>query len=378
MKIAIAQLNPTVGDLAGNAALIEAAAARAVADGANLLVTSELAISGYPLGDLLLREGFVNTVVAQWKNLAQKVAPELGILVGHPDTNGVPDRRIANSVSLLHGGKIVDTIQKTLLPNYDVFDERRYFFPAQQVKTLEFRGKKLGVHICEDAWWHATEPAYRHEPTHQQDPIAVLADLGAELFINLSASPFEIDKPNRRLNLIRQHVAAHQRPFLFVNQIGGNDDLVFDGNSFVMNAEAQVVSHLAGFVSDQTVVDFAQPLSEIPATDHPHEQRLLDALVLGLRDYASKCGFKEAVLGLSGGIDSALACYIAAAALGPQHVHALLMPSRYSSDHSVNDARQMAETLGIDFEVIPIDDVHRALMNRQRSWEMISRLSRVG
>ncbi len=360
MKIAIAQLNPTVGDLAGNAALVEAAAARAADDGAELLVAPELVISGYPPKDLLLREGFVAACRRTVESLAQRLPPELGLLVGYPDSGGVPEGRIANSVSLLSGGKIIETVQKTLLPNYDVFDERRYFFPAASARPLEFRGRLLGVHICEDAWWHEVEPAYRHERAYQRDPIAELADAGAELFINVSASPFELDKPDRRRSLIQRHIRAHGRPFVFVNQVGGNDDLVFDGNSFVMNADGELVTHLARFETDFAIIDMDRLPSKIPIEDIPRARRLFDALVLGLRDYAGKCGFQDAVLGLSGGIDSALACYVAAAALGAEHVHALLMPSRYSSDHSVNDARQMAELLGVDYEIISIDDVHRA------------------
>lgn len=360
MKIAIAQLNPTVGDLAGNATLVKEAAVRAVEDGADLLVTSELVISGYPPKDLLLREGFVAACRRAVETLAREIDPALGVLVGHPDRAGVPEGRIANSVSLLHGGKIVATVQKTLLPNYDVFDERRYFFPSAQIQPIEFQGRNLGVHICEDAWWHAAEPAYRHEVAHQEDPVAQLAAAGAEFFINVSASPFEIDKPDRRTDLIRQHATAHSRPFLFVNQVGGNDDLVFDGHSFVMNAEGQIVTRLPEFEAGYATVEMDKlPVpSEVP--DVRREQRLLDALVLGLKDYARKCGFTDCVLGLSGGIDSALACYIAAVALGAERVHALLMPSRFSSAHSVDDARQMAETLGIDYEIIDIDTVHAA------------------
>ncbi len=360
MKIAIAQLNPTVGDLAGNAALVKEAAQRAVADGADLLVTSELIISGYPPKDLLLREGFAAACRRTVEELARELDPNLGVLVGHPDPQGVPEGRVANCVSLLHGGAIVGSVQKILLPNYDVFDERRYFFPATETAPIEFAGLNMGVHICEDAWWHATEPTYRHELAHQHDPVASLAAAGVDLFINLSASPFEIEKPNRRLQLVREHVQRHQRPYLFVNQVGGNDDLVFDGNSFVMNAAGEMVAHLDGFETDRLLIDSEQLPAKMELVNPPREKRLLDALVMGLRDYARKCGFQECVLGLSGGIDSALACYIAAAAVGPQNVHALLMPSRHSSDHSVDDAQKMAELLGINHEIIPIDDVHRA------------------
>ena len=364
MKIALAQLNPTVGDLPGNTALVRAAAEAAQAAGADLLVTSELVISGYPPKDLLLREGFAHACNRAVSALAKELPRGLAVLVGHPTKWGVSEGRVANAASLLLDGEVLDTIHKTLLPNYDVFDEQRYFRPAERVRPIELRGVKLGVHICEDAWYGEPHTFYHDRPLQQFDPVAELISFGADVLINLSASPFEKDKPHRRLNILQRHVSRHRKPFVFVNQVGGNDDLVFDGNSLAIDAAGNVIEQLAPFDTDLCMLDLLSPQHPVtPAPQHPSRPReadLLDALVLGLRDYLRKSGFKDCVLGLSGGIDSALAAYIAAQAAGKEHVHGLLMPSRHSSEHSVSDAQLLAENLGIDHAIIPIDEMHRA------------------
>ena len=360
MKLALAQINPVVGDLCGNSRLIETAAQQALGLGADLVVVPELAVSGYPPKDLLLRSGFVARCDAAVVELAKSLPSGVAALVGHPTARNVPDGRIANAASLLSEGRIVETIHKTLLPNYDVFDERRYFRPAPDIRPIEFRGLKLGVHICEDAWWGQPATNYHDDSAAWPNPIERLKDAGADAFINLSASPFEKHKPSRREDLIRQHIARVRSPFVFVNQCGGNDDLVFDGNSFVLNERGEVCSRLAAFQSDLAVVDLNSLASMLKQRPTEPEAELLDALILGLRDYMRKCGFTDCVLGLSGGIDSALAAYIAAQAVGPDHVHGIAMPSRYSSQHSVDDARQLAKNLGIDFEIIPIDAMHQA------------------
>jgi NAD+ synthase (glutamine-hydrolysing) len=370
MKIAVAQLNPIVGDIAGNSELVNSAARRAAEAGADLVVVSELLISGYPPKDLLLREGFVAACDWAVAKLAAAVDPRLGVLVGHPSRLNLPEGTIGNAASLLHGGKIQKTIYKCLLPNYDVFDERRYFLPATSAAPVDFGGVRLGVHICEDAWFGEPGTAYHLPQENRRDPVAELAAGGADLLINLSASPFEIDKPHRRTQIIERHVARHKLPFVFVNQVGGNDDLVFDGNSLVFDGRAKNVLRLAPFETDFALCEIThQTVTPIPpnqphppalAVSRPRTADLLDALILGLRDYMRKSGFRDCVLGLSGGIDSALACYIAAAAVGAEHVHGLALPSRYSSEHSVSDARQLAEGLGIDFEVVPINAIHAA------------------
>jgi NAD+ synthase (glutamine-hydrolysing) len=359
LKIALAQLNPIVGDIRGNCDLVRAAAEQAAGSGTELLVTSELIVSGYPPKDLLLREGFVAACDRAIDELAAGLPPGLAVIVGHPSHRDVPGRGIANAATVLEQGRVTTTIHKMLLPNYDVFDEQRYFRPAERVAPVRIGGRRFGLHICEDAWWGDESTCYHIPPHPLPDPVALLAEAGVDAFINVSASPFELSKPARRLELINRHVARHRKPFLFVNEVGGNDDLVFDGHSLVLNAAGECALAMRGFESDLVYCD----LDHLPAVPSPAPVRaalLLDALVLGLRDYMRKSGFRDCVLGLSGGIDSALACYIAARAVGPEHVHALLMPSRHSSDHSVNDARQLAENLGVDAQIIPIDAVHRA------------------
>lgn len=365
MKTALVQLNPTVGDVGGNLKLIDDAVQDATRDGAELVVFSELILSGYPPRDLLLREGFVEACDRTIEELADSLPKEVGAIVGHPTRRGVKPGRIANGASLLADGQIIATVHKSLLPNYDVFDERRYFHSAKEISPVEFRGVRLGIHICEDAWWGHASTSYHDDPASPPDPITRLAEAGVDVFVNLSASPFEKHKHNQRQKLIQQHAVRHRQPFLFVNQVGGNDDLVFDGNSFCMNETGELYEQLASFRPDSRLVElpFGARQHQAPAALSLHgsdEQDTLNALILGLRDYIRKCGFTDCVLGLSGGIDSALACYIAAEAVGPDHVHGIAMPSRYSSKHSVEDARQLAETLGIHFDVISIDAMHQA------------------
>jgi len=359
LKIALAQLNPIVGDIRGNCELVRAAADKASREGAEFLVASELIISGYPPKDLLLREGFVSACDRAVDELAAALPRQLPVIVGHPSHRDVPAGRVANAASVLHQGRVMTTIQKMLLPNYDVFDEQRYFRPTDRVAPVEIAGRRFGLHICEDAWWGVQSTSYHILPRPWPDPVALLAQAGVDAFINISASPFELSKPARRMELLKGHVSRHRKPFLFVNQVGGNDDLVFDGHSLVLNAAGECAHMLRGFESELTYCD----LDHLPAAPFqipPRAALLLDALVLGLRDYMQKSGFRECVLGLSGGIDSALACYIGARAVGPEHVHVLLMPSRYSSPHSVADAQKLADNLGVDAQVIPIDAIHRA------------------
>ncbi|MEZ6065928.1 MAG: NAD+ synthase [Planctomycetaceae bacterium] len=359
MRVALAQLNPTVGNLSGNVGLVRAAVERARADAADLLVTPELVVSGYPPKDLLLREGFVAACDRAVERLAAELPAGLGVLIGHPTEWGVPAQRIGNAVSLLCDGEVRATVLKTLLPNYDVFDEQRYFWATNEARTIEFRGLRLGVHICEDAWWGEPDTFYHHEPEEWPNPVLQLADDDAHVLINLSASPFELNKRDRRRRIMQRHAAMHNLPLVFVNQVGGNDDLVFDGNSFVMDGRGEVVTSLQGFATDQRTVDLSNLPRPIESAAPSREEVLLNALTLGLADYIAM-RLHRLCAGALGGIDSALAACIAARALGPDKVHGIMMPSRYSSDHSVGDAQRLAERLGIDWQIIPIDDVHRS------------------
>jgi NAD+ synthase (glutamine-hydrolysing) len=365
VKTALVQLNPTVGDVRGNLELVRETVRSAADSGAELVVLSELVLSGYPPRDLLLREGCVDACDLAVDELASSLPPRMGVILGHPTRRSVPNGQIANGASLLCDGKVAATVHKSLLPNYDVFDERRYFRPADNIQPIEFRGIKLGIHICEDAWWGHPSTSYHDDPNSSIDPVAQLAEAGVDVFVNLSASPFEKHKHNRRQELIQQHVAKHRKPFLFVNQVGGNDDLVFDGNSFCVSEAGEVCEQLGAFCSESRIIEL--PLAAVSSgksaatkNSDSDAQEILDALILGLRDYVNKCGFTDCVLGLSGGIDSALACYVAAEAVGSKHVHGIAMPSRYSSSHSVDDARQLAETLEVDYEEVPIDAMHTA------------------
>ncbi|VAX41616.1 NAD synthetase / Glutamine amidotransferase chain of NAD synthetase [hydrothermal vent metagenome] len=364
----MAQLNPVVGDIEGNTLQVRVAAEQAAAMNADLLVTSELVISGYPPKDLLLREHFVAACDHAIEELARE--SPVAILVGHPTLRTatgkqLPTGCIANGASLLHDGIVQQTIHKTLLPNYDVFDEQRYFLAGDEVQLIDFAGQKLGVHICEDAWWGQPETSYHVDSCQRRNPIAQLTQAGADILINLSASPFETGKKDRRINIFRQHLQNYPLPFLFVNQVGGNDDLVFDGHSMALTSSGEIALQLPGFQTDVIMCNTATlqaDKNKMAATNNPHQREsdLLDALILGLRDYMKKCGFNDCVLGLSGGIDSALACYIAAKAVGPEHVHGLLMPSRYSSQHSIDDAQKLAENLGVPYDVVSIEEIHKA------------------
>ncbi|WP_145448033.1 NAD+ synthase [Gimesia panareensis] len=367
MKIALAQLNPTVGDLRGNCQRILEAAQRAEQSGADLVLFPELIVCGYPPKDILLREGFIQACDRAVEQLAQEIPAGIGVIVGHPTGRDLPEGRMANAASLLYQGAIQACVHKLLLPNYDVFDEQRYFRHAdqEQIRPVEFGGLKLGLHICEDAWWGQPDTFYHNQPAHLPDPVRILAEAGSDLLINISASPFEIDKRKRRQQIIQAHVDRYSVPYLFVNQVGGNDDLVFDGHSFVLDQNSRLRLQLSGFEEDLQFFDTSTLDDGTSLTVSPlsREEQLFDALVLGLRDYMQKCGFTDCVLGLSGGIDSALASAVAAEAIGPEHVHALLLPSRYSSEHSVADSLELAQNLGIDYETVPIDTVHQAFEN---------------
>ena len=359
MKIALAQLNPTVGDLTGNAAKILAAYQRGVAEGVALVVCPELSLTGYPPRDLLLKKLFISQNLEALDRLAAATGPT-GLLVGYVGENSDrPGRPVTNSVALLQHGKIVATRSKTLLPTYDVFDEDRYFQPAAENLPVEFNGRIIALTICEDIW---NDADFWPDRRYQRNPPVELAAAGAEIIFNLSASPWHVGKNQTRREMLHSLALKTKRPVVFCNQAGGNDELIFDGDSLVFNADGELLAQGNLFAEDFIVVDLGRDAlprvladRQVSPTTLPAEEELIyRALVLGLRDYLHKCGFKSAVLGLSGGIDSAITAVLAADALGRENVRGISLPSEFSSQHSLDDARVLAERLGIHYDVVPI------------------------
>lgn len=352
MRVALAQLNTTVGDLAGNESRILAAYQRGVAAGVELVLTPELAVTGYPPRDLLLRRRFVAQNLAALERLAT-VTGRTGLLVGFVGENQArPGREATNAVALLQHGRILATRAKTLLPTYDVFDEDRYFEPAAENQPLEFNGRRIGLTICEDLW---NDEDFWRDRRYRRNPAVELVEAGAECLFNVSASPWHLGKNRVRHAMLASLVAKTRCPLFYCNLVGGNDELVFDGASLAFDARGQLLARGALFDEDFVVVDSASDVPLPPIPDLVDEEKLFRALVLGLHDYLQKCGFKSAVLGLSGGIDSALTAVLAVAALGRENVRGISLPSRFSSQGSLDDARVLAENLGIRYDVIPIE-----------------------
>jgi NAD+ synthase (glutamine-hydrolysing) len=354
MKIALAQTNPTVGDIAGNSAKIAEAIERAQAAGARLVVFPELSVTGYPPRDLLRKEQFIADNLAAAEALARRCT-KIAALVGYvrPTPKGT-GRPLQNVAGLLEGGRIRHVHVKSLLPTYDVFDETRYFQPGPSAQCVEVAGCTLGLSICEDLW----DAVALGRELYGREPIAELTAAGAQVIVNMAASPYQMGKAAQREDLFARQAARSRSPLVYVNQVGGNDELIFDGASCLVAADGRVLARAASFREDLLVVDSAdggrtEPLGEEMA-------RLSGALKLGLADYVHKCGFAKAVLGLSGGIDSAVVAVLAAEALGPGNVLALAMPSRYSSPESLEDAQAVAKAAGIELRVLPIEPVHLA------------------
>jgi len=350
MKIALAQINTTVGDFAGNEAKILAAYRRGVEAGAEMVVCPELATTGYPPRDLLLKNGFIKGNLALLDRLAAATG-KTGLLVGYVGENSKrPGREATNSAALLQHGKILATRTKTLLPTYDVFDEDRYFEPATENLPVEFNGQKIGLTICEDVW---NDEDFWRDRRYRRNPAVELVEAGAKIIFNVSASPWHIGKNETRHEMLASLAHKIKTPVVYCNLAGGNDELVFDGCSLVFNHDATLIARGKLFAEDFPVVD-TDSTQSAPADTSVAEEKVFKALVLGLRDYLHKCDFKSAVLGLSGGIDSALAACLAAAALGAENVRGISLPSQFSSPGSLDDARAVAERLGIRYEVIPI------------------------
>jgi NAD+ synthase (glutamine-hydrolysing) len=353
MKLALAQFNPTVGDFAGNTARILALAERAKERGADLAVFSELCICGYLPQDLLERPAFIERNQKELKHLAAKLPlPAIVGFVGkYKKATG---NGIANRAALLASGKVLFEQSKMLLPTYDVFDESRYFQPATEQKVFEFGGEKLGITICEDVWNDKNFWAVRR---YDRDPVTELAGQGTSVLINISASPYTIDKRALRVDMLRSIALSHQLPIVYVNQVGGNDSLIFDGASVALTPDGKVAAQAAAFEEDLVFFDTATGQGEI----HEHAPEEIayayQALVLGTRDYVRKCRFQKTLVGLSGGIDSAVVAAIAVEALGAENVLGVSMPGPFSSEGSITDAAEVAQNLGIELKTISISSV---------------------
>jgi NAD+ synthetase len=342
MRIALAQLNTIVGDLEGNVARILDAQQTAQQQQAGLLVTPELALTGYPPKDLLFKSHFVSDQLKALDDVIRRSS--IPILVGYVES--APDGRLHNSAALIEGNKLTYNYRKWLLPTYDVFDELRYFSPGTKLEVIEFGGVKTGITICEDLWDDDYDIKVARE----------LSSLGAELVVNLSSSPFHIGKHQRRQELLSRQCTAGGIDIAYCNRVGAQDDLVFDGNSMVVNREGKLVALGAAFAEDILYYDTAASETGDVEYGLVEESELFQALCLGLRDYLAKSGFNRVVLGLSGGIDSALAACIAAGAIGAENVTALGMSTQYTSQASEDDARELAANLGIEFHLLRIDE----------------------
>lgn len=365
MKIAAVQLNPTIGDVEANTARILDGFARATSAGAELVVLPEQSILGYPAKDLLLRREVIEQNLAALQRIVAATAGlQAGVIVGFAEPNeGGIGRPVFNSAAFIADGQIVARSRKRLLPTYDIFDEARYFEPGGVQPVIDFRGRRVGVMICEDMW--STQQLLAR-PLYDIDPPCELAAAGADLLINISASPYYLGKHESRLELMAGHARRYGTPLLFCNQVGGNDELLFDGLSSVVDATGRLVAQAKAFEEDLLLIDLEDLESSRLEAMPTGVANLHAALVMGLRDYMRKCRFTGVVIGLSGGLDSAVVACLAAEALGPPNVLGVAMPSRYSSEHSVADAKALAENLGIDFSIIPIEPLHAAFERELR------------
>ncbi|MBE9212560.1 NAD+ synthase [Plectonema cf. radiosum LEGE 06105] len=373
MKITISQINPIIGDLTGNAQKILAAAQIAAVNQVNLLLTPELSLCGYPPRDLLLNPGFVEAMNITLQQLASDLPADLTVLVGTVEKNSTAHinggKPLYNSVALLQKGKIKQIFHKKLLPTYDVFDEHRYFEPGLQPNYFVLEQVKIGVTICEDLW---NDEEFFGKRSYSINPIIELCQLDVNLIVNLSASPYTSGKQHFREAMLKHTAMRFEKPIIYVNQVGGNDDLIFDGRSFAFNKTGELSCRACGFDTDLLQLEFNQEKQDLNINSHfnsiapnyeSEDEEIWHALVLGVRDYVRKCRFSQVILGLSGGIDSSIVAAIATAALGKENVLGVLMPSPYSSDSSIKDADDLAANLGIKTRLLPIGELMKSYDN---------------
>ena len=355
MKVALAQINPVVGDFENNVRKICSFIEQAKRGNADLVVFPELAVTGYPPKDFLDVPAFVDHNLKALRDITQQVSG-IAAIVGFVDRNRQSyGKLVHNAAAFIQDRQIVSVHHKSLLPTYDVFDESRYFEPACAIVPVQFNNYTLGISICEDIW---NDEEFWTRPLYETDPIEKLISKGANVIINISASPFTVEKHESiRLRMLTHDAKKYKVPFIYVNQIGGNDELVFDGSSAVINAQGKRIAQAAAFGEDLIVVDLENTaIQVVPQTFTPIET-VQKTLLLGLRDYVAKCGFKKVIIGLSGGIDSAVTAALAVEALGSENVMGIIMPSQFSSQGSVDDAVQLSKNLAIDYRIFPIKEL---------------------
>lgn len=359
MKIALSQLNYHIGNFDSNTDKIIAAIEKSSNQHVDLVVFSELAICGYPPKDLLERKDFIERT----EKALQKVASactDIAAVVGAPSINpNEKGKNLYNSAYFISNGKIESIHNKTLLPNYDIFDEYRYFEPNTDFSVVELKGKKIAITVCEDLWENQpVENNFAKSELYTISPMEELSKLNPDLVVNIAASPFSFNQQDTRTNILKNVATKYQLPVVYVNQIGAQTELIFDGDSMVVNTKGEVAARLQYFEEDYQVVDTDEIENQkVEDQEVDYIEKIHDALVLGLKDYFSKMGFSKATLGLSGGIDSAVTVVLAERALGKENVRVLLLPSQYSSDHSVQDAVDLAENLGIEYQIVPIQGI---------------------
>ena len=361
MKIALAQINQTVGDFQNNIEKICSYIDRARSQNADLVVFPELAITGYPPKDFLDIPAFVDENLKALEKITCSVSG-ISAIIGFVDKNKRPHGKLVhNAAAFIQDKKIISIHHKSLLPTYDVFDECRYFEPAYTISPVKFMDYTLGISICEDIW---NDEEFWARPLYEKDPIEDLISQGANIIINISSSPFAVGKHDKiRLRMLIHDAVKYKVPFVYVNQVGGNDDLVFDGNSSVINAEGSLIARSAAFEEGLIVVDIEKSVVQLQSKVYSPVESIHKALIVGLGDYAIKCGFKKVVIGLSGGIDSAVTAALAAESLGKDNVIGVLMPSQFSSQGSIDDAVRLAQNLGIIYKKIPIKDIFETYQN---------------
>jgi len=372
MKVVLAQLNYHIGNFAENLSKIAYEVKKAEGLNADLIVFSELAVTGYPPQDLLEFESFIMDSSKSIQQLAS-ISTHIGILIGAPTLNpGPTGKKLYNSAYFLFDGWVQQVFHKTLLPTYDIFDEYRYFEPNREFKLLHFKDKKIAVTICEDLWFdQPADNAFSNNRLYTENPLDKLAALDPDLVINLAASPFSYLRQQVKTEIFTDNARKFRLPILYVNQIGAQTELVFEGGSLAVNRHGKIVGSLNLFSEDSQLIDLDDlVMDRLPEAGHKQWERpelIYHALLLGIRDYFNKMNFQKATLGLSGGIDSAVTLVLAAEALGHENLDVLLMPSQYSSDHSLKDAKQLAGNLGVSYQVIPIQETFESFQNDLKS-----------